>query len=165
MNILLTVVLNPFLRLLRHGVKMTVSSKMLAAVAIIMLVIGSGIGYGISASMAPAPTTTTTTPTGLSGTIPIGVIVPLSGDLADYGQRAKAALQVAEGEINAMTSGTAVSFNFLVEDSTTTPSTTLTEVQSFAGQGREGSYWRNGQRRSANDLTVRFVKSDSSDLG
>jgi branched-chain amino acid transport system substrate-binding protein len=134
-NILLTVVLNPFLRLLRHGVKMPVSSKMLAAVAIIMLVIGSGIGYGISASMAPAPTTTTTTPTGLSGTIPIGVIVPLSGDLADYGQRAKAALQVAEGEINAMTANTSVNFNFLVEDSTTTPSTTLTEVQSFAAKG------------------------------
>lgn len=135
MNILLTVVLYPFFKLVWQGVKMPVSSKMLAAVAIIMLVIGAGVGYGLSAAMAPAPTTTTPTPTGLSGTIPIGVIVPLSGDLASYGGRAKTALQVAQGEINAMTSGSSVSFNFLVEDSGTTSSTTLTEVQSFAAKG------------------------------
>jgi branched-chain amino acid transport system substrate-binding protein len=112
---------------------------MLAAVAIIMLVIGAGVGYGISAAMAPAPTTTTTTPTptGLSGTIPIGVILPLSGDFASYGVRAKAALQVAEGEINTFvaSSNSSVNFNFLVEDSTTTSSVTLTAVQSFAAKG------------------------------
>ena len=119
--------------------KMPISSKMLAAVAIIMLVIGAGIGYGISAAMMPAPTTTTTptTPTGLSGTIPIGVILPLSGDFASYGVRAKAALQVAEGEINSFmtASGSTVSFNFLIEDSTTTSSVTLTAVQSLAAKG------------------------------
>jgi branched-chain amino acid transport system substrate-binding protein len=117
--------------------KMTVSTKMLAAIAIIMLVVGAGIGYGISAAMMPAPTTTTTTPTGLSGTIPIGAIMPLSGDLADYGATAKAATQVAQAEINNFTShsGSGVTFSFLIEDSTTTAATTLTEVQSFAAKG------------------------------
>jgi branched-chain amino acid transport system substrate-binding protein len=104
-----------------------------------MLVIGAGVGYGLSAAMAPAPppTTTTPTPTGLSGTIPIGVILPLSGDFASYGVRAKAALQVAEGEINSFVaaSGSSVSFNFLVEDSTTTSSVSLTAAQSLAAKG------------------------------
>jgi branched-chain amino acid transport system substrate-binding protein len=132
---LLTKVLYPFLRLVAVGVKMPVSSKILAAVAIIMLVIGAGIGYGLSAAMAPAPTTTT--PTGLSGTIPIGVIIPLSGDFGSFGGRAKAALQVAEGEINAFVaaSGSSVTFNFLIEDSQTSSSVTLTAAQSLAAKG------------------------------
>jgi len=117
--------------------KMPVSTKMIAAVAIIMLVIGAGIGYGISVATMPAPTTTTPTPTGLSGTIPIGAIMPLSGDLSDYGATAKAALAVAQAQINnfTTTSGSGVNFNFLIEDSTTTPSVTLTAVQSFAAKG------------------------------
>ena len=118
--------------------KMPVSTKVLAGIAIIMLVIGAGIGYGISAAMMPAPTTTTTSaPTGLSGTIPIGAVMPLSGDLSDYGATAKAALAVAQTEINnfTTTSGSKASFSFLIEDSTTTPSVTLTEVQSFAAKG------------------------------
>jgi len=116
---------------------MPVSTKMLAAIAIIMLVVGAGIGYGVSAAMMPAPTTTTTAPSGLSGTIPIGAIMPLSGDLSDYGATAKAALAVAQAEINnfTTTSGSPVNFNFLIEDSTTTSSVTLSAVQSFAAKG------------------------------
>ena len=110
---------------------------MIAAVAIIMLVVGTGIGYGISAAMTPAPITSTTTPSGLSGTIPIGAIMPLSGDLADYGATAKAATAIAQAEINNFTaaSGAGVTFNFLIEDSATTSATTLSEVQSFAAKG------------------------------
>ena len=116
---------------------MPISTKVLAGVAIIMLVIGAGIGYGISAATMPAPTTTTVTTPALSGTIPIGAIMPLSGDLSDYGATAKAALAVAQAEINnfTTTSGSAVNFNFLIEDSTTTSSVTLTAVQSLAAKG------------------------------
>jgi len=116
---------------------MPISTKVLAGVAIIMLVIGAGIGYGVSAAMMPAPTTTTVTTPALSGTIPIGAIMPLSGDLSDYGATAKAALAVAQTEINnfTTTSGSGVNFNFLIEDSTTTSSVTLTAVQSFAAKG------------------------------
>jgi len=137
-NILLTMMLNSFPSACLVMMKMPVSNKVIAAVAIIMLVVGAGIGYGISAAMMPAPTTTSpTTPTGLSGTIPIGAIMPLSGDLSDYGATAKAALAVAQAEINnfTTTSGAGVNFNFLIEDSTTTPSVTLTAVQSFAAKG------------------------------
>jgi branched-chain amino acid transport system substrate-binding protein len=117
--------------------KMPVSTKMLAAIAIIALVVGAVIGYGVSAAMMPAPTTSTTAPSGLSGNIQIGAIMPLSGDLADYGATAKAATEIAQAEINNFTTnaGLPVSFTFLIEDSATTSATTLSEVQSFAAKG------------------------------
>jgi len=74
---------------------------------------------------------------GLSGTITIGDLVSLTGDLSAYGQRSKVAVDMAISDINAWLTQTGWSIQFQVkhEDTATDPATALQKLQSLASQG------------------------------
>ena len=55
------------------------------AIFIIALLIGVGVGYGIGPMIGGTQTATSTGPQPLTGTITIGSLLPLTGDLGSYG--------------------------------------------------------------------------------
>jgi branched-chain amino acid transport system substrate-binding protein len=83
----------------------------------------------------------TTTATGagarLSGEIPVGALMSLSGDLASFGKRESTALKIAEKEINdwLKQSGQAWTFKIIEEDTATQPALALQKLQSLAARG------------------------------
>ena len=108
-------------------------------------VIGLLIGLVAMYAMAPsmmAPSTPSTSMTsvassGLSGTITIGDLVPLTGDLSAYGQHSKVAVDMAISDINTWlaTTGSSVTFAVHHEDTATDPATCLQKLQSMAADG------------------------------
>jgi len=100
------------------------------ALMVIFLIAGIAVGYFI-----PRPAEVVSG--GLSGEIPIGVCVTLSGSFGSYGVRAKAAVEIAEEEINEFVTeaGLPVAFKFYYEDTETKPDVALTKVQSLAAKG------------------------------
>lgn len=111
---------------------------------ILGLLIGSGAMYAALPSMTPqgagmTETMTTTAPAagGLSGTITIGDLVALTGDLSAYGQRSKVGVDIAISDINAWLSstGSPVQFQVRHEDTATDPATALQKLQTLAAQG------------------------------
>ena len=65
--------------------------------AIVGLIVGVVIGYFVYPAVNP---TTTAPTTGLPSVIKIGALLALSGDLKSYGETQKAALQLAQIDIN-----------------------------------------------------------------
>ena len=107
---------------------------------VIGLLIGLVAMYAAAPSMmAPATPSTsmTTVASGLSGTITIGDLVPLTGDLSAYGQRSKVAVDMAISDINTWlaTTGSSVTFAVHHEDTATDPATCLEKLQSMAAEG------------------------------
>lgn len=139
------------------------STATVAALFIIGLIIGAGAVYGLGvSSSAPSTVTSTVTSTvagqgatatktvtstsvsttttgtsGLSGTITIGDLVALTGDLSAYGQRSKDAVDMAIHDINAWltTTGSPVRFAVDHEDTATDPNTALQKLQLMASKG------------------------------
>lgn len=72
-------------------------------------------------------------------TVPIGVLLPLSGDFASYGSRAKTVLQKAEKDINnfAEEADLPYNFKFLYVDTETKPNVALNKVKSLSAKGVE----------------------------
>jgi branched-chain amino acid transport system substrate-binding protein len=72
----------------------------------------------------------------LSGTIKLGALLPLTGDLASYGQRAKVAVQMAQDDINKYTAskGLNVKFEFVILDTQTKPDVALQQLQTLNAQ-------------------------------
>jgi len=99
------------------------------------LIIGVAVGYFVYPAVNPAPSQAPTT--GLPSVIKIGALLSLSGDLASYGQTAKAALMLAQQDINAYLNSTrpGVQVQFVVEDTATKPDQALSELQTLAAQG------------------------------
>jgi len=102
------------------------------------------IGGATATTTATITTTLTTTATataspaaGLPKEIVIGVVLPLSGDLASEGKLVSNALTLAEEDINnyLATLGLSTKVKFDVEDSKTTPEGGLQAVQSLAARG------------------------------
>lgn len=106
-----------------------VSSKILVVVVLIALLAGVGIGYVIPREAGPAG--------GLQGEIPIGVLLPLTGDFASYGARGKACVELAEGDINdfVQSAGLPVTFKFYYEDTETKADIALQKMQTLAAKG------------------------------
>jgi len=73
----------------------------------------------------------------LPSVIKIGAILSLSGDLASYGQTQRAALQLAQIDINnwLATAKPGVQVQFVVEDTATKPDQALSKLQTLAAQG------------------------------
>ena len=100
-----------------------------------------GAAATTTATMTTTLTTTTTvtaTPAaGLPEKIVIGVVLPLSGDLASEGKLVSNALTLAEEDINnyLATLGLSTKIEFDIEDSKTTPEGGLQAVQSLAARG------------------------------
>jgi branched-chain amino acid transport system substrate-binding protein len=143
---------------MRNGKKLGVSSAVAALLLVVGLVIGAVGGYFVTASVPPAtttitttqivtqtPVTTTVTATAtvtaggarLTGEIPIGALMSLSGDLASFGKRESTALKIAEKEINEWLrqSGQAWTFRIIEEDTATQPALALQKLQSLAARG------------------------------
>ncbi len=137
------------------------TSITIAAVLIIGLVIGAAIGY-LAAPGKEKTTTVTTTVSGGGGAttvtqtithtvtqtaagggtsipkeIPIGVLVTLTGALADAGPRYKVAASLAEEDINKFfeSAGLPYRVKLYFEDTKTTPEGALAAVQSLAARG------------------------------
>jgi branched-chain amino acid transport system substrate-binding protein len=105
-------------------------STTIAAVAIIVVfIVGIAGGY----FLAPSGTTKAK----LSGTLNIGVAIPLSGALGTYGQNAEAALTLAESQINTLLNETNAGYkiNLIFEDTKTLPDVALTVTQDLYSKG------------------------------
>ncbi|OYT68067.1 MAG: hypothetical protein B6U65_00505, partial [Candidatus Wolframiiraptor sp. EX4484-121] len=136
----------------RFGVSTTVA---IAAVVVAILV---GIGIGIAAApsiVAPAMVTTTVsvektatvTSTvektvtagagGLTGEIPIGALLPLTGVLASFGQNNKVAAEIAVEEVNDFLEkmGAGWRLKLYVEDTETKPSVALEKLMALHSKG------------------------------
>jgi branched-chain amino acid transport system substrate-binding protein len=107
---------------------------------VIGLLIGLVAMYAAAPSML-APVTqsssVTSVPSGLSGTVTIGDLVTLTGDLASIGQQNKVAVDMAISDVNAWLASTGSSVTFAVhhEDTATDPATCLQKLQSMAADG------------------------------
>ncbi len=103
------------------------STRVLAAVILIALIAGMGIGYVVP---GPPPAG------GLHGEIPIGVLLPLSGDFASSGARSKVCAELAEQDIAAYIAdaGLPVTFKFYYEDTETNAGVALQKTQALAAQ-------------------------------
>jgi branched-chain amino acid transport system substrate-binding protein len=84
-----------------------ISTAAAAGLAVVLLVVGLAIGaFALGPAVAPARTETVrvtervTVAAGLTGEVTIGALLPLTGDLASYGENSRAALELALQEIN-----------------------------------------------------------------
>jgi branched-chain amino acid transport system substrate-binding protein len=117
------------------------SSKMAIATLIVGLLIGMVVMYAAAPSLGLTSSSggmvTTTMAQGLSGTVTIGDLVSLTGDLSAYGQRSKNSVDMAISDINTWLSSTGSSVQFAVthEDTATDPATALSKLQTLAAQG------------------------------
>ncbi|PLJ77080.1 MAG: hypothetical protein B7L53_08140, partial [Thermofilum sp. NZ13] len=102
----------------------------LATLLIIGLIIGTAIGFLI----APRPTAPAAQQT---ITVPIGALLPLTGDLSSFGKRNQHALELAVEDINAFAEqvGSPFRFKLLVEDTGTNPEQARAKIQALAAQG------------------------------
>ena len=128
---------------MRNGKELGVSSAVAALLLVIGLIIGAAGSYFVTSSAPPVTTTVTTTTTvteagaRLTGEIPIGALMSLSGDLASFGKRESTALKIAEKEINEWLKqgGQAWTFRIIEEDTATQPALALQKLQSLAARG------------------------------
>lgn len=108
-------------------------AKFIASI-IIALIVGVAIGYGISLvpGAAPAPGAKV-----LTGKIPIGALLTLTGELSSYGENSKAALELAVTEINDWLEkkGAQWKVDLIIEDTATDPKTAFDKIQILAGKG------------------------------
>jgi len=118
----------------RHGCPVK-GMELKGPLAIIALVIclgaGIGIGYGIGAAVAPAK------PVGLTGTIKIGGLIELTGDLGPWGPMYEAALELAESDVNAWLKeiGAGFEIDIVIEDIASSPDKCLEVVKALHAQG------------------------------
>ena len=114
---------------------MEVKGALAAVIAIICLLAGIGIGYGVGTVVAPKPTG----PTGpaLTGTLKIGGLIELTGDLGPWGPMYRAALELAESDINAWLEdiGAGFKIDILIEDVESNPTVCLDKVKALYAEG------------------------------
>jgi branched-chain amino acid transport system substrate-binding protein len=130
------------------------STSVTIGVFIVGLLIGMGAIYALAPSIglsstatttvAGAGTNTTVTTTvagkgGLSGTITLGGLTSLTGDLSAYGQRSKDAQNLAISDINAWLAQSGATYKFAmdIEDTATDPTTALQKLQLMASEGEQ----------------------------
>jgi len=131
-----------------------VSRAIAVVLAVVMLIIGIGVGVLVTpyVSPPPAPTVTTVTVTrtatitttvsaaaagGLSGEIPIGALLPLSGPLGQFGENDKVAVELAVAEVNTFLEkvGAGWRLKLYVEDTETKPEVALEKLMSLHARG------------------------------
>lgn len=74
---------------------------------------------------------------GLRGEILVGALLPLTGDLASYGENSRAAIELAEKEVNdyLRSIGAGFTIKVLVEDTETKPETADSKLKSLHARG------------------------------
>jgi branched-chain amino acid transport system substrate-binding protein len=108
-----------------------------------------GLLVGAVGVYVAAPGLSTSTTKGLSGTITLGDLVSITGDLASQGARDKAAVDMAITDINAWLTQTGQNFKFAVdhEDSATDNTQVLSKMQTMFSKGEKvfiGPEWSGG---------------------
>jgi len=110
-------------------------SRVIAVVlAVVTLIIGIGVGMVIAPYMTPiaAPAAR-----GLSGEIPIGALLPLSGPLGKFGENDKIAVELAVADVNAFLEkiGAGWRLRVYIEDTETKPEVALEKLISLQAKG------------------------------
>ncbi len=118
------------------------------ALIIVALIVGTVIGYVISGPTIAAPPTTitstitvTVTPTiptaGLSGDIPIGALLPLTGVLATYGKMCQEAFLMAVEDVNSWLAAMGKPWRLkpFVEDTAVDVKLAVDKFMALAGRG------------------------------
>jgi branched-chain amino acid transport system substrate-binding protein len=103
------------------------STRTVITLLVVGLIVGGIVGYGVSfVTQKPSSSTSVTTYT-------IGVIMPLSGTLASFGQSFANSVKLAANEMNSNLSaiGSPIRFNVVVADDGGTPSGALSALQSM----------------------------------
>uniref|UniRef100_A0A7J3ZLF6 ABC transporter substrate-binding protein n=1 Tax=Fervidicoccus fontis TaxID=683846 RepID=A0A7J3ZLF6_9CREN len=119
---------------------MRAQTKNLIIAAVIALVIGVAIGYVVKPS-APGPTTTVPeTATGgaqFPEVIKIGALLPLTGDLASFGENDAVAIKVAEEDANRFLQEVGLPYRVevVIEDTETKADVALQKLQSLYARG------------------------------
>ena len=111
-------------------------SKVVATVlAIVMLVAGIGIGLIIAPYFAGAGVGAAAG--GLSGEVPIGALLPLTGALAAFGENDKIAIEAAVQDVNQFLEKVGASWRLklYVEDTETNPSVALEKLTTLYAKG------------------------------
>jgi branched-chain amino acid transport system substrate-binding protein len=116
-------------------------------IAVAMLVVG--LLVGILGTYLAVPSLETTAGAGLKGTIIIGDLVAMTGDLASAGARDKVAVDMAIRDINNWLQSAGQVYSFAVdhEDTATDPTVALQKMQTLASQGVRvyiGPEWSGG---------------------
>jgi len=126
------------------SVKAGISSTIAVVGLIVALLIGVGVGVAISPIVAPSPRIPELEARIallkgqiLSGELKIGSLMPITGDLATFGQNDREGVRIAVAEVNAFfkANGVNASIKLYEEDSATDPSTALLKLQSLAAKG------------------------------
>jgi branched-chain amino acid transport system substrate-binding protein len=126
----------------RHGVTTTI--------AVAMFIVGLLIGLvGMYVAAPSILGSTSSTSSGLHGTVTIGDLVSITGDLSSQGARDKAAVDMAISDINTWLAATGQNLNFAVdhEDSATDTNVVLQKMQTLASKGIQvfvGPEWSGG---------------------
>ncbi len=119
-------------------------SKVAYALMLICLLIGVGIGWAAKPTPkaptgggAPTKAQCPKCPTGLSGEVPIGALLSLTGALSNYGENSEVALKLAEKQINEWLASIGEKWRIKVyyEDTATDPKTALDKIQALYGKG------------------------------
>jgi len=121
------------------------SSGKMAGIAIVSIIIGIGIGYGIGSSntepgdSAAVTDSTTLEPSRLSGEVNIGLILPLTGDLATHGEENWEGSKLAVVDFNKHLEkiGAPWTLKMTSEDSATSPVIALEKLTSLNAKGIE----------------------------
>ncbi len=105
---------------------------MAAVLMIVLLAVGIGVGV-LAGSYVVAPAISSS----LKGAVPIGDLLPLTGDLASFGKTSQVATEFARDDVNAYlaASGAGWSVNLVEEDTATTGTQALSMVQTLFAQG------------------------------
>ncbi|GBC68653.1 Leu/Ile/Val-binding protein [archaeon HR01] len=114
-----------------------VSSALTAVAAVVALLIGLGAGIALAPAIFPPQATTITQQVGFTGKLTIGALLPLTGDLASYGENSKVTVEIAVRDVNdyLRKAGIPVTVEVVVEDTQTKPDVALTKLQSLAARG------------------------------
>ena len=117
-------------------------AKGAAIYAVVGLIIGLLVGAGAAAAYyaaQPPRVEYKAVPEGLlPKEIAIGVLLPLTGDLATYGENGKYAIELAEKDINDYVKnklGLDVTFKFYIEDTKTSAEGALNAIKTLAAKG------------------------------
>lgn len=100
-------------------------------VAIVALIIGIIIGVVVAPVLPPI------VPVGLVGEVKIGILLPLTGELATFGENNKEAALIAEAEVNEYlrTAGAPWHIKLYIEDTAVEPALALEKLKSLHARG------------------------------
>jgi branched-chain amino acid transport system substrate-binding protein len=109
--------------------------EVLATLMIVIFIVGLGTGYGIG--VITVPSQVVEVPVGMTGTVEIGVMVPLSGGLSSYGEDCKTAWELGAEDVNAFlkTAGANWTIKLIFEDTASNAEVGLTKFESLIARG------------------------------